>query len=523
MTHDPTLDHLPRRFVAQKRVLLLALVMIVAAVVLRFVVIHRQEKHLAILRDEARSLGMPWTLEELNPTEAIPDAENAATYYRQAFAALSNTAVSLSNSNYDWRDTHLYHNPGFYYLGDAAAQANAQAFSLVHRASQLDGIDWGVRYDSDGPVGSSPVSYVADIRHLSNEIGDYAILLQFRGDDRAALNRVRDLLELSVHLSAAHTPFGQLVSTHQKWKAVDVLQTVAPLLRVDDPHVGSEIRRLIRDLDESESQMLRAFPRALDAVGPEFRLQVDHVSKGVWFAQPLFNAAIIEHQRYLIATRKAWMNGGARPPAELSLTRMVSMGKGSGTLVVGPLVDPHGPLVDRLSINYHVFADLRRKCQQEIRLTRVALAVRLFRVERKRWPKSTDELVPEYLPSVPTGVDAMPGARVEFTIITGGLPNGDDRPMIYVDYLNPKNNPDDEIECIGWQSGSFSDGWDNDGRQWRDVTVWPLTAYPRLGVPRNRYSGEFEPGFEASGLAPSANSPPPKNDVYDPNAPGNEY
>jgi hypothetical protein len=527
MTHDPTLDFLPRRFVAQKRALLFALVMIVAAVVLRFVVIHRQEQEFAALRDQTKSLGMPWTLEELNPTEAIPDADNAATYYRHAFALRNPTAESFHDSSYERPPTHFVYCPLFYYLGDFAASVNQAAFDQARKARRMSHIDWGRRFPDDTGQLYTFASHYGNCRTLANHLGDHAMLLQFRGRDLDAIERWRDTIGIASHLSTERSLTGQLVALGIYALGLDRLQTIAPLLRVEDPVVAADVRKLIAELERDEIRFATFYARGLHGLGPTAREWVGRVSSNTWIAQPLFNRVMIEQARYQIDTFKQW-NGQAASEQSIDLQSreprdLIRIGEGTRGVAVGPLVYPHAPLSRYVAFGYERAAEARRHVRQEFRLTRVALAVRLFYVEKKRWPASTDELVPAYLASVPDGVDAVPASKVKFTIVKNGRPDGADRPMIYVDFIGSANAPAMSREQYDWQMGARSDGWDENGRQWRDVTVWPLAAYPRLGVPRNRYSGEFEPGFEASGLAPSGNSPPPNSDVSDPNAPGNEY
>jgi hypothetical protein len=67
----------------------------------------------------------------------------------------------------------------------------------------------------------------------------------------------------------------------------------------------------------------------------------------------------------------------------------------------------------------------------ERRMAAVSLACHVYRFEKSDWPKSLEELVPNSLPSVPIDPWGFENQLLGFVIIEHGLPDGEDRPLVY--------------------------------------------------------------------------------------------
>jgi hypothetical protein len=61
----------------------------------------------------------------------------------------------------------------------------------------------------------------------------------------------------------------------------------------------------------------------------------------------------------------------------------------------------------------------------------MSLACQIFRFEKGRWPQSLDELIPAYVAKVPVDPWGKGKETFGYALITGGLPDGSDRPLVY--------------------------------------------------------------------------------------------
>ncbi len=62
------------------------------------------------------------------------------------------------------------------------------------------------------------------------------------------------------------------------------------------------------------------------------------------------------------------------------------------------------------------------------RMATVSLATRLYRRDHGRWPEELSQLVPDYLPQVPTDPFHADGRPLGYFLQRGALPDGSDRP-----------------------------------------------------------------------------------------------
>jgi hypothetical protein len=103
----------------------------------------------------------------------------------------------------------------------------------------------------------------------------------------------------------------------------------------------------------------------------------------------------------------------------------------------------------------------------ERRATAASLACQLFRAERGRWPERMEELVPAFLPHVPTDPFFDDGRWIVYVMLRGALPDGGDRPVLVwgeqrLDYGPPP------WPCYGWYRDRRRQP-SSDNRQYRDV------------------------------------------------------
>jgi hypothetical protein len=106
----------------------------------------------------------------------------------------------------------------------------------------------------------------------------------------------------------------------------------------------------------------------------------------------------------------------------------------------------------------------------ERRITALALACQLYRIDHKKWPERLDELVPEYLERIPVDPFREDGGAIGYAILDGA--GGGKRPMLY--YEAGVDMPPPKEPTYGWYSGRDQNGLSTkyEVRQYRDLSLF---------------------------------------------------
>jgi hypothetical protein len=144
-----------------------------------------------------------------------------------------------------------------------------------------------------------------------------------------------------------------------------------------------------------------------------------------------------------------------------------------------------GPRPDQLTptkfgdVNKAVNTTINR-ITAECDMAAISLACHLFQFDHKRWPNSMEELVPAYLKQPPIDPFGDGKETVSYGLIKGGLPDGSDRPLVYV-RDNTANGLFFRLDGPQY-ANYFGDGTDSapayqkHGGQFRDLTRWQPPA-----------------------------------------------
>jgi hypothetical protein len=104
----------------------------------------------------------------------------------------------------------------------------------------------------------------------------------------------------------------------------------------------------------------------------------------------------------------------------------------------------------------------------ERRITAVALACQLFRIDHAHWPERLEQLVPDYLTAIPLDPYHSDGRPTGYVVLKGKLPDGGDRALVYYDAGDAEAPIPDE-PMYRWQYDErFGHGSDAI-RQYRDL------------------------------------------------------
>jgi hypothetical protein len=274
----------------------------------------------------------PWVAECAEVDDAWPLYQRAAAHISKGdpLGKFSPSASSLEYKEYPPFP------PEWERMAKAAYEFNAPALADVHRATAAKAAAWPV-----AKVGATySVDYLGPARNIANQVADAALFEHVRGDDAAAIDRVRDLLHLVDLLDDVKGgPAAQwLTALGIRAVAMNRLQVIDSDVRLTDRPTPAD----------------KALPVA-DVQALIKRLFVDETDL----------AALVDK---LVARERV------RDPAAFAE---------EGTK-------------DRLKV-------VLGRDRTERNLTAMSLACRLFRFQHKRWPASLDELS-TLLPARPADV-----------------------------------------------------------------------------------------------------------------------
>ena len=395
-----------------------------------------------------REAGEPLLVDDFNPRTTIPDDDNAAILYENASAALveaESGALSLTDFCNDPRvcDAHLQ---------DARAiiRSNAESLRLLREARSRGRVDWNVRFTS--PLINVLLPKLSPQRGLA-KFGRSVAHVQFRfGDHSAAIETVRDTRALAEAVSAtARTHLiTSLVAIACEAAAIQPLETFTHELAVSTGDPGrqtsparsaamrGQVEALIRELLDEEPLWL-ALKNAMQA---ERAMQFDTVQA---FLAGKLNLGVFAGGP---ATFSAPLRVAVRPVLELDgifmlqsmseLVHAATMRNWPAASAIMDRLDQDRQFVRNgvsLKDTMHIMSRLLLPSLSRAtllhfrtiasrRMAALALAIRLFELDRGRRPVELSELAPEYLGELPA--DPFAGDGRTF----GYKPNAE-RPVLY--------------------------------------------------------------------------------------------
>jgi len=501
---DPLLDQPVPRWRNVKRVAIVFGVGVLVAVALRGWAGHRTKARLASLEAHYRAQGLPWIVEDMNPS-AQDGRPNGATLYAKAAGMLVNGLECYSRSNFE-SSLPLYHTNIFQWLAYGSAIRYGPVFDLVRQARDMEYVDYGTRFNSNRLAVAAPLNYFSDARDLANELGDNALWLAAVGDVPGACERLNDNFALAKAVGQPSTILNHLVSIGITALGQGRLNEIILFHNFADIDGTAAIDRTLEALALQDQAIADSERRALAGDDCMVRQLMSFMGGSAWLTRPVIDRAIVKKAELTSAAMQDMKqaatldeNTTAYFPAPIVYFRV-------GTSVVSVLPsNAHDWHVRFHSTSISRMLEARRRITNERRLLATIFAARKFHAKNKRWPKSVDELVPEYLVSPYRSAHSPDTFRVEFTVLPKARQDGADRPVVYVDAYTSKNEPTGSI-MIAWVNSSgvnqprsaFSDR----GRQWRDAEMWPLRAFsieeltPVGGIGSR---GSNEPAYDPSG------------------------
>ncbi|HYE17311.1 MAG TPA: hypothetical protein VEA69_02645 [Tepidisphaeraceae bacterium] len=430
--------------------------------------------------DAARARGEATTAAEVSLSAPAP-GQNAWDLHTRAMNATIFGVDSPRSSNLEYTSYPPY-GPKWLKLAEGSEARHGPAFALARQARAHPLARARDTFDPDPKA--MMVNGLNSARNLANLLADSAQFLETRGQYAEAAERFRDVLHLARSLRQDPVLVSQLVALGLEALACGGIQIAAPGLRAGarDPATRKAITGLIADLlDEGAAR------DGFRAAAVAERIVVTHMLRTAGdqrlAIRPLADRQIAFESANAAVVAEA-VAADTWPAAELILTRIKTEPAifGPGGAWAGIFgTAPAAPFVPRYSRWFHWgFGEFYGKGIEkqiqglaERRITAVALAMQLYYADHNRWPTRLADLVPTYLPAVPRDPYRAAAPEVGYVTLPKGLPDGTDRPLIYVE-PGPVDSQDVnqwKQPMYGWQQGTIN------GlsarvpiRQYRDVT-----------------------------------------------------
>lgn len=420
----------PPRFWWLKRIALALVAWIAVLTAARLVWGWEADRRMQAKIAEYRAAGEPILIEDFQ-RPPIPDDENAAVLYKQAFREIAGVAPIVvtadDGTQVDVTLVDLIRYPEWLrrYPGEIARLlgAHGEALRLARAARARPRCDWGLPLTSPA-MSLFPPTSLRDHRELAILVCGATLFQHARGNDAEAVELLRDGLAFAGRMNdPAQFLIGYLVALACDALVSDKVAPVSVDLRLapddendhPDPRMATraQVRQLMAELlDESGIQRCwdtgfmgeRAF--LLDAVrvireGRAARLSPTTTAPLAGGASlvrsvlaPLWQSVgrrMVEHVGNVHSAGHAdtWPQGHAQVDWEWAQTTtdwfQFPVPGGASTLLGGH---------DR-------FLELHFRGLAQRRMAATALAIRLYQVDHGQRPATLDELVPEYLPALP--------------------------------------------------------------------------------------------------------------------------
>lgn len=411
-SHLANQDYNPPRFKWTKRITLLSLVVVLVVVGLVTVATSVAQRRLDALVASYRAAGEPVYVEDFNKHKDIANDKNAAMYYQQAERAYVEPGGNFSK--YDINDLQRAMVKGMYERFapevDQFIETNGATIALIQKGAQCDDVEWAHFYSRplfNGMLSklSAPrnhaklLAIAAERTHLDRRDGeavDLLILERRLSRDRSAgpACLMRHMVTLSVASlnceTIEHIAHELTVSTDAKSQSSD--------------GASREQIQALMDVLLDETDSTSSLSRAIVTERAALIDAIDFLSKGkavgwrvgayprglTWFLKPLLFENSRESALYLSQQKSA---------AELDTYPQVvakfpyDQGQFGGARAILPAYF--------LMPSFHRGITLDFKSRAQRRMAAIALAIRLFEVDRGRRPERLDELQPEYLAAIP--------------------------------------------------------------------------------------------------------------------------
>ena len=433
---------IPPRYWWLKRIALAAALLLVAVGILRWRVDVIAARRLNARIAAIQATGEPILPRDFN-VEPVPDADNAAILLTEAMGKL----VELNPDDPGWQE-RLSEQVAARFSGKSPPlhavtideiltdpalldanldkierhlKDNEESLRLLHEARLKPAADWGMHFEDSIFDRKFPdVLRNGDLARLACVA---ALVAHRKGDDRAAIGHLQDVLVCAEHVAQPGL-LGGLMGVVMSSAAAGTLEEILPTLKCDRPQlevehtatpVRTELENLIQILLADEPlregivagfQLERAF--CLDGVRiatepggyvpfpTDRRWELKSLGRAVdYLYRPIYKfdgARLLDGMTAQVSACRAQLFGGEAEPGPdmswLQVRSILDRQTGILTLIMFP---QFGGTVEKAA------RDLSKR-----HLAATAIAIRLYELDHGRRPETLAELTPDYLPFVPS-------------------------------------------------------------------------------------------------------------------------
>jgi hypothetical protein len=401
----------PRR--SRLRRILLGVALVVAAVVgVCAYILYEQDRELREAIAEADRLDPDWRFEDMQARrEEVPDDENGATLVLAARAKmpanwLAPTTPGLPTVDMRLVDLPPPQRPGEADLKDLRDELKkdetSDAIDIARRLADRPRGRYDIVWTKD--LVGTLVPHVQQVREVTQLLALDARLRALDGDTEGALRSCRAALNAGRSLGDEPLPISQLIRAACDRQALRALEQTLALGEVSAKSLEDLQRQLAKEAEE---------PLALTAVRADRvsmyqcldAMRTGHFDRAAYGLKP----------SYLGSTGDDLLDRGKARAAQAAYLRYHNqVVEAVKQLPEAPqqdaLKDIHEPnvalpkLLEALTRGgeWPRMVNAFHQARAELRSAAAALAAERYRLARGRWPKSLDDLVPDYLPAVPS-------------------------------------------------------------------------------------------------------------------------
>lgn len=388
---------------------------------------HEADRRLQAEIDRIQAAGEPIFPEDFNPTEVLPDDQNAALALQKAMDKLNTTAefdqitrdnVALSQLTLEEWQTLA-----------GSIDANAESLDLIRQSSLKSGFDWGIRMPS--PIVNMQLPHLARLRELAR-ILRYAGAWQHRnGNDEEAVRLISEIFSLAETAEEPPTLISHFVTVASSSLSASAIEYVAWDLAVSGPPAATrdQVRALVAKLLD-EGSLQGGLRRAMRA---ERAIQLDYVlgiveARHTYPGLSALGGGFAPWIRVLDYSIKPLFElDGVHMLKEMNevLRAIEEPNWPAANAIIGSLDGQSarplsGPRFIKRAISSIMVPSLTRavawhyRALAERRMAAIALAIRLYELDHGRRPRQLSELVPDYLPAVPLDPMADDGRVISY-------------------------------------------------------------------------------------------------------------
>lgn len=412
---------IPLRFWWLKRVAVVAAVLLLGAVALRIVWGQRANQRLQARLQAIADRGEPIRFEDMaRPT--LPDEDNKAYYLQRAMVQWptvpgQNVVVTEVDGYYDIDPDNPNAPPDPITDNRAYLAQCEEVFELLREAELAPGVDWGVQLTS--PAINVLLPHLGASRRLARLTEDAAKRAHAVGDDAAVFELARLTIDIAdTNNARPNFLLGHLVAISIRALVLQsMLEELLPSMTIDEASRPEAERLLQALLDEQPMRrgvidswtserwaMYDTCKSILDGktslnslvgggIGPG-AAPIGYAARGL--LRPIIvgdTTFMLDYQTVLLDAVRA---ADDYPAYEAYITAHLPP---EDVLYEQPTMHPLSALL-LPAFDAAMRTHYRYLTQQ--RLAAVALVIKLYEADRGHRPDTLDELVPDYLPAVPT-------------------------------------------------------------------------------------------------------------------------